>query len=96
MSTIRVAERHALSRETARSRLGPFEEQLKKYGVKLNWSGFKAVIDGTGVSGGAEVLDSVVEITIKLGFLAKAAGVDAAKLEESVRKRLAAALSEQA
>lgn len=94
MSTIKVSQSHSLSKDDAKTRMAVFEEQLSKYGVKLDWSGFKAKIKGTGVSGGAEILDDLVSITIKLGFLAKAAGVDAGKLEASVRKRLTAALTD--
>lgn len=94
MSTIKVSQAHSLSKDDAKGRMDVFEQQLGKYGVKLVWSGFTGVIKGTGVSGGAEVLDDLVSITIKLGFLAKAAGVDAGKLEASVRKRLTAAFAE--
>ena len=94
MSTIKVSQPHSLTKDDAKGRLDVFEEQLGKYGVKLHWSGFSAAIRGTGVSGGAEVLDDLVSITIKLGFLAKAAGVDARKLESSLRKRLVTALTD--
>jgi putative polyhydroxyalkanoate system protein len=95
VSTIKVSQPHALNKDDAKKRLDVFEQSLAKYGVKLDWSGFRAVIKGTGVSGGAEVLDDLVSITIKLGFLAKAAGVDAGKLEGSVRKRLVAAFTDE-
>jgi len=95
VSTIKVSQAHSLSKDDAKNRLDVFEQSLAKYGVKLDWSGFKAAIKGTGVSGGAEVLDDLVSITIKLGFIAKAAGVDAGKLEGSIRKRLTAAFSDQ-
>ncbi|MCO4772406.1 MAG: polyhydroxyalkanoic acid system family protein [Deltaproteobacteria bacterium] len=96
MSTIKVNQPHALPKDEAKSRLAVFEESLGKYGVKLDWSGHKAKLKGTGVSGGAEVADDNVNITVKLGFLAKAAGVDAGKLEASIKKRLAAAFEETA
>ena len=96
MSTITVRQPHKLTQKDAKARLGALEEQLQKYGVKLNWSGMKAALDGTGVSGGAEVLPDLVEVTVKLGFLAKAAGVDPKKLEESLKKRLAAAFTDLA
>lgn len=95
MSTIKVSHAHKLTKDDAKTRLGVFEESLGKYGVKLDWTGFQAAIKGTGVSGGAEVTGELVSITIKLGFIAKAAGVDATKLEASVRKRLAAAFADQ-
>jgi len=95
MSTIKVNQSHSLSREDAKARLSFFEEQISKYGIKLDWNGFVGALKGTGVSGGAEVGDKDVNITVKLGFLAKAAGVDAAKLESSIKKRLEAAFSDQ-
>jgi putative polyhydroxyalkanoate system protein len=93
MSHLTVRQPHSLSTDEARRRLASFEEMLAKYGVKLNWKGDRAEIDGTGVSGGAVVTKSDVTIEIKLGFLARAAGVDADKLRGSVEKRLAAALA---
>lgn len=96
MSKISIDQKHTLSKDEAKNRLSVFEEQLGKYGVKLDWSGYKANVKGTGVSGGAEVKDDNVNITLKLGFLAKAAGVDSDKLEASIRKRLKAVYEETA
>jgi putative polyhydroxyalkanoate system protein len=90
VSTINVTQKHSLSKDEAKSRLSAFEEQLGKYGASLVWSGHEAKIKGMGVSGGATVADSSVNLTVKLGTMAKMAGVDAGKLEASIRKRLQA------
>lgn len=93
MSTVSVKQPHRLPLAEARSRLSTFEETLSKYGVKLKWKGDRAEIDGTGVSGDVSVSSTDVSVQIKLGLLARAAGVDAAKLQGSLEKRLAAALA---
>ena len=61
---------------------------LKKYHVSLTWKGDRAAISGVGVSGEIKVDDQAVDVTVSLGFLAKAAGVDATKLQASIAKRL--------
>jgi len=88
MSTIKVKKSHSFSKDEAKTRLASFEEMIGKYGVKLVWSGHRADLKGTGVSGGAVVSDDSVEITVKLGLLAKAAGVDPKRLQGSIEKRL--------
>jgi putative polyhydroxyalkanoate system protein len=93
VSTIRVTQAHSLPVEDAKKALGAFEEDLKKYMVKLVWSGPTAEIKGTGVSGDVKVTGSDVTVTVKLGMLAKAAGVKAELLEKSIQKRLKAAFS---
>lgn len=92
MSTIKVTQAHDKSVEDAKAALGAFEQDLQKYKVKLDWSGSRAEIKGTGVSGGVDVTDKDVTVTVKLGMLAKAAGVKADLLEKSITKRLEAAL----
>jgi putative polyhydroxyalkanoate system protein len=91
VSTIQVKQAHALSVEDAKKALGVFEQDLKKYMVKLVWSGANAEIKGTGVSGDVKVTSSDVTVSLKLGMLAKAAGVKADLLEKSIIKRLQAA-----
>jgi len=91
MSTIRVVQPHQQDSQTAKQSFGSFEEMMGKYGVKLKWSGAKAAIKGLGVSGDVVISDQAVTVTIKLGMMAKAAGVDATRLEASIRKRLKAA-----
>ena len=95
MSTIKVTQKHSLSKDDAKSRLSSFEDQLKKYGASLVWSGNDAKIKGMGVSGGASVADDNVSLTVKLGLLAKTAGVDPVKLEASIKKRLAAVYEDE-
>lgn len=94
MSTIKVSHPHTLSRADARSKLGVFEQMLGKYGVKLAWSGDKAKIKGTGVSGEVVVEDKAVQVVLKLGMLAKAVGVDGERLRGSITKRLTSAFEE--
>ncbi|MBI2377018.1 MAG: polyhydroxyalkanoic acid system family protein [Deltaproteobacteria bacterium] len=93
MSTVDVAEPHALPVDQAKNALGGFADDLKKYGMKMDWNGYKADLKGVGASGSVEVSGSQVRVVVKLGLVAKAAGVDAGKLEASIRKRLKAALS---
>ena len=93
MSTVKVTQPHSLSTEEAKGKLGSFEEMLSKYGVKLAWSGDRAEIKGFGVSGDVKVQADSVQVAVKLGMMAKAAGVDPGKLEKSIEKRLLAALT---
>lgn len=93
MSTIEVTQAHTKSVDDAKTALSSFEADMGKYMVKLVWSGSKAEIKGTGVSGEVVVTDQRVTVKLTLGFLAKAAGVKADLLEKSITKRLAAALA---
>ncbi|MBI4819120.1 MAG: polyhydroxyalkanoic acid system family protein [Deltaproteobacteria bacterium] len=93
MSTVEVVEPHALPVDQAKAALGGFADDIKKYGMKLEWHGAKADLKGVGASGSVDVTSSAVKVVIKLGLVAKAAGVDAGKLEASIRKRLKAALT---
>jgi len=94
MGTIKIRQEHSLSKEEARDRLAAFEEQMKAYGAKLVWKDTRAEVSGLGVSGSAVVSDTLVELTIKLGLLAKAAGVDEDRLRGSIERRLVIALAE--
>ncbi len=89
---IKVSQPHSFSVDEAKEKLGSFEEMLGKYGVKLAWKGSRAEIKGFGVSGGVDVSATAVEVAVKLGMMAKAAGVDPDKLTASIEKRLKAAL----
>jgi putative polyhydroxyalkanoate system protein len=91
MADVRVTENHTLGAAGARAKLGAFEEMLAKYRVKLDWRGNAAKLKGTGVSGKVDVTETNCSVEIKLGMMAKAIGVDAERLEASVRKRLRAA-----
>lgn len=93
MSTVTVTQAHALGVEGAKKALSQFEGDISKYGMKLVWSGSNAEIKGTGASGDVKVTADRVTVTVKLGMIAKAAGVKADKLEGSIQKRLSAALA---
>jgi len=69
--------------------MAPFEEMMGKFGVTLAWSGDTAQIKGMGVSGTVTVDDTQVEISLKLGMMAKAAGVDPARLQRTIARRMA-------
>ena len=89
MSKIVVREAHSLPIAEAKNRVGAFDDYLKKYGAKLDWkSETLADIKGMGISGDIKLGDDSVTVTIKLGMMAKAVGVDPVKLEGSVRRRL--------
>ena len=94
MSTIRVKQTHSFDRDEARNRFASFEEMMGKYGAKLDWNGYTAAIKGIGVSGDVHVLTDAVEIVLKLGMMAKAAGVDPVRLEGSITRRLEAAFTD--
>lgn len=92
MSQVSVRREHQLGIEGAKAALGAFADDLAKRGAKLEWSGPRAAVKGPGVSGDITVSESAVEVQIKLGMLARAAGIKADKLQASIEKRLAAAL----
>ena len=93
MADIKVTQSHSFSPSEAKEKIASFEEMMKKYGVKANWSGNSANLKGTGVKGSIDVSDSAVTVVVKLGMLAKAAGVDAERLKGSIQKRLESALT---
>ena len=92
MADIKVTESHSLSVDDAVLKVQSFEEMLKKYGVKSKWKSGHADLKGTGVSGSIDVTTSDVTVFLKLGMLAKAAGIDAERLQGSIQRRLKAAL----
>ncbi|MGB5374869.1 MAG: polyhydroxyalkanoic acid system family protein, partial [Polyangiales bacterium] len=69
-------------------KLGGFEDMMKKYGVSAKWSGSHADLKGTGVKGAIDITDSDVRVELKLGMLAKAAGIDPDRLSKSIGRRL--------
>lgn len=93
MSTLTVTQAHTLGVEAAKKALSTFEQDISKYGMKLEWKGSNAELKGTGASGDVKVTDKSVTVVVKLGLLAKAAGVKADLLEKSIAKRLAGALT---
>lgn len=92
MSEIRVVQPHTTTVDDAIQRISAFESLLQKYRVKAVWKGSSAQIKGTGVSGSIDVSPREATVKVKLGMLARAAGVDPKKLEASIRKRLKSAL----
>ncbi len=93
MAKIVCEKSHSLSPDDARKALESFEADISKYGMKASWKGNSAALKGTGASGEIRVETSKVVVEIKLGMLAKAAGIDAKKLEGSIQKRLDKALA---
>ena len=93
MATVRVEQSHSLSVDEAKDALKSFASEIAKFGMRLEWNGSKAALKGTGASGDVTVEPDKVVVTIKLGMLAKAAGVKADRLEGSIGRRLAQALS---
>lgn len=91
MADIRVTEPHSFSAAEARGKVAGFEEMMAKYRVTTEWRGNRAEIKGMGVGGNIDVTDRDVTVVVKLGLMAKAAGIDGKKLEASIRKRLRAA-----
>lgn len=93
MSEVRVSQPHSVSVDDARARIQSFEAMIQKYGVSAQWSGNQATLKGTGVSGSIVIQPKSVDVVVKLGMMARAFGVDAARLEASIKKRLQAAFA---
>lgn len=94
MADILVVESHSLPVEEAKRRVQSFEDQMEKWRMKAHWNGINADLKGTGASGTITITPTEVKVEIKLGFLAKAAGIDAKRGQESIKKRLRAALDQ--
>ncbi|MBT8470692.1 MAG: polyhydroxyalkanoic acid system family protein [Deltaproteobacteria bacterium] len=88
MADVRVTQNHTVSLDDAKQKLGSFEDMMKKYGVSAKWSGSHADLKGTGVKGAIDITDSDVRVELKLGMLAKAAGIDPDRLHKSIERRL--------
>jgi|LauGreDrversion4_2_1035121.scaffolds.fasta_scaffold1288837_1 putative polyhydroxyalkanoate system protein len=93
MSTIHVKVPHSKPVSSIRAQIGAFEEMLNKYAVKITWTGNRAELKNPAVSGHIELSDSFVEVKIELGMMAKMMGIDAAKLQGSITRRLTEALA---
>lgn len=93
MANIKVERAHSLSADDAREALKSFESDLGKYGLRPVWSGNACTLKGTGASGELRIENKRVVVEIKLGMLAKAAGIDATKVQASIQKRLDKALA---
>ena len=92
MSNVNVVVAHSKDPAEIKSGLSQFEEMFAKYMVKMAWSGDRAALSGP-VSGSIEIRAREIEVNIKLGMMAKMAGIDPQRLEGSIRKRLSAALT---
>ena len=93
MASVKVHQVHVLGAAAAKGKLAAFESDLAKYKARLDWSGNTAQIKGIGVSGTVQVAEAHVAVNLELGMLARAAGIDAGKLQNSIAKRLASALA---
>ena len=94
MADVKVEQAHSVSRSEARQRIQSFEDMMGKYGVKAKWKGDSAKLKGIGVSGSIDVTDDKVSVVVKLGMMAKAAGIDPKRLEGSISRRLEAAFED--
>lgn len=92
MSSVNVSVPHSLGASEARNRVRGFEDYIGKYGMKAEWSGNKAELKGFGASGNINVSDRAVDVALKLGLAARAAGVDGDRLRGSIQRRLEEAL----
>lgn len=88
MADVQVKQPHNLSIDDAKKRMSDFEDMMRKYGVSAKWAGGHAELKGTGVKGAIDVTGSDVSVELKLGMLAKAAGIDATRLQNSIARRL--------
>ena len=94
MADVHVVEDHHTTPEDAITKVGGFEDMLQKYMVRVQWRGKSADLKGPGVKGSIEVDDDKVAVRLKLGMIARAAGVDAERLSASIRKRLRSAFGD--
>ena len=88
MATVKVKQPHNVSVSEAIAKMKDFEDMMAKYMAKATWKGETAEIKGPGVSGSIKATGSDVTVELKLGMMAKAAGVDPARLEKSIARRL--------
>jgi putative polyhydroxyalkanoate system protein len=95
MSRIEVHHEHDLDRAQARLRIGAIEDKLGQYGIRLTWKGDEATIKGVGVSGSVVLSEGRVDLVLKLGMIARAAGVDADRLRGAILKRMAQAFGDE-
>ena len=93
MASVKVQQAHTVGAAAAKAKLASFESDLAKYKARLDWSGNSAQVKGIGVSGQVQVTDSSVSVNLELGMLARAAGIDAGRLQNSIAKRLAGAFA---
>jgi putative polyhydroxyalkanoate system protein len=92
MSSIHIEIPHTHSPVEVQRRVSVFSDTLAKYGARLVWKGSRAEIQGIGVSGEVNNDPGRLKVSLKLGLVARVAGVDPVRLEGSIRKKLAEAL----
>tara|TARA_Y100001934_G_C12319117_1_gene759171 strand:+ start:1579 stop:1872 length:294 start_codon:yes stop_codon:yes gene_type:complete len=95
MADVVVRQAHSLSLTEAQERMGGFQEMMGKYGVTAQWQEAQANLKGMGVSGSIVIEATEVVVTVKLGMMAKAVGVDPIRLKASIEKRLKAAFVDE-
>lgn len=93
MSAVKIEVPHAHPPAEVRARLAAFESDLSRFGARLVWKGDHAEVKGIGVSGDVTCAPGAVQVALKLGLAARAAGVDPARLEKTIRRRLTEALA---
>ncbi len=93
MAEVRVSVPHSLPVPQAIEKVKAFEDMVSKFGVSTHWNGHHADLKGAAASGSIDVTPSEAVIVVKLGMFARAAGVDPAKLEGSIRRRLESAFA---
>ena len=92
MSNVYVREAHTKDPAEVKAGISSFEEMLTKYMIKIMWRDHTATLSGP-VSGSIDIGSDYIEVKIKLGMMAKMAGIDPSRLEGSISKRLKAALN---
>lgn len=91
MADIHMTRDHALGAEGATDRLKGIEPKLKeKYGVTLAWTGHRAEVKGTGVSGRITVEEARVGLELKLGLMLKPLK---GKIQEGIERQVEKALA---
>ena len=96
MADVVVRQAHQLSIVDAQARMSSFQEMMGKYGVQATWQDGHASLKGMGVSGSIAIDVEAVLVTVKLGMMARAVGVDPIRLKASIEKRLKAAFANEA
>jgi len=93
---IRVIQPHDLPPSEVPERLASFDERLRKVGARLEWTGPQAAIRGVpGVGGHVKVTASEVSVLVTVSRLVTMMGLDPKRLERTIRKSLAQALTEK-
>ena len=91
MAKVQVREAHQKPADDVKAGIAELETMMSKYMVSIDWNGHNATLSGP-VNGEIKITDHDIYVEIKLGMMAKMAGIDAKRLEGSIRKRLRNAL----